>query len=58
MGAMGQSLFSFYIYIENFKKSSCQASLGRFQYNLEGMLLLRPSTKFNQAIMIRQKNLC
>ena len=43
------------IYIENFKKSSCQKSMDRFQYNLEGMCLWSPSSKVVQAIMIREK---
>ena len=37
------------------KKSSCQKPLNRFQYNLEGMFLWWPSTKFVQAVMIHQK---
>ena len=43
------------IYIENFKKSSCQKPMDRFQYNLEGMCLWSPSSKVVQAVMIRQK---
>ena len=43
------------IYIENFKKSSCQKPMDRFQYNLEGMCLWSPSSKVVQAIMICQK---
>ena len=32
MAARGRGLFSIYIYIENFKKSSCQKPLDRFQF--------------------------
>ena len=37
------------------QKSSCQKPLNRFQYYLAGMFLWWPSTKFVQAVMIRQK---
>ena len=40
MAARGRGLFSLYIYIENFKKSSCQKPLDRFQYNFAEMFLL------------------
>ena len=54
-GRQGQGLFSLYIYIENFKKSSCQKPLDRFQYNFAEMFLWLSSTKIVQAIWIRQK---
>ena len=55
MAARGRGLFSLYIYIENFKKSSCQKPLDRFQYNFAEMFLWLSSTKIVQAISIRQK---
>ena len=55
MAARGRGLFSLYNYIENFKKSSCQKPLDRFQYNIAEMFLWLSSTKIVQAIMIRQK---
>ena len=55
MAARGRGLFSLYIYIENFKKSSCQKPLDQFQYNFAEMFLWRSSTKIVQAIWIRQK---
>ena len=55
MAARGRGLFSQYIYIENFKKSSCQKPLDRFQYNFAEMFLWWSSTKIVQAIWIRQK---
>ena len=55
MAARGQGLFSLYIYIENFKKSSCLKPLDRFQYNFAEMFLWLSSTKIVQAIWIRQK---
>ena len=55
MAARGRGLFSLYIYIENFKKSSCQKPLDRFQYNFAEMFLWLSSTKIVQAIWIRQK---
>ena len=54
-GPRGRGLFSQYIYIENFKKSSCQKPLDRFQYNFAEMFLFRSSNKIVQAIWIRQK---
>ena len=42
MAAKGRGLFSLYIYIENFKKSSCQKPLDRFQYNFAEMFLWFP----------------
>ena len=54
-GRQGRGLFSLYIYIENFKKSSCQKPLDRFQYNFAEMFLWLSSTKIVQAIWIRQK---
>ena len=55
MAARGRGLFSHYIFIENFKKSSCQKPLDRFQYNFAEMFLWLSSTKIVQAIWIRQK---
>ena len=55
MAARGWGLFSLYICIENFKKSSCQKPLDRFQYNFAEMFLWLFSTKIVQAIWIRQK---
>ena len=55
MAARGRSLFSLYIYLENFKKSSCQKPLDRFQYSFAEMFLWLSSTKIVQAISIRQK---
>ena len=55
MAARGRGLFSLYIYIENFKKSSCQKLLDRFQYNFAEMFLWLSSRKIVQAIWIRQK---
>ena len=55
MAARGRGLFSLYIYIENFKKSSCQEPLDRFQYNFAEMFLWLSSTKIVQAIWIRKK---
>ena len=55
MAARRRGLFSLYIYIENFKKSSCQKPLDRFQYNFAEMFLWLSSTKIVQAIWIRQK---
>ena len=43
------------IYIENFKKFSCQKPLDRFQYNLANIFPWWPSTKILQVIMICQK---
>ena len=40
MAARGRGLFSPYIYIENFKKSSCPKPQDRFQYNFAEMFLL------------------
>ena len=57
MAARGRGLFSLYIYIENFKKSSCPKPLDRFQYNFAEMFLWLSSTKIVQAIWIRQKNM-
>ena len=57
MAARGRGLFSLYIYIGNFKKSSCQKPLDRFQYNFAEMFLWLSSTKIVQAIWIRQKNM-
>ena len=54
-GRQGRGLFSLYIYIENFKKSSCQKPLDRFQYNFVEMFLWLSSTKIVQAIWIHQK---
>ena len=54
-GRQGRGLFSLYIYIENFKKSSCQKTLDRFQYNFAEMFLWLSSTKIVEAIWIRQK---
>ena len=54
-GRQGRGLFSLYIYIENFKKASCQKPLDRFQYNFAEMFLWLSSTKIVQAIWIRQK---
>ena len=54
-GRQGRGLFSLYIYIENFKKSSCQKPLDQFQYNFAEMFLWLSSTKIVQAIWIRQK---
>ena len=34
MTARGRGLFPLYIYIEKYKKSSCQKNTGRFQYNV------------------------
>ena len=50
-----RGLFSLYIYIENFKKSSCQKSLDQFQYNFAEMFLWWSFTKIVQAIWIHQK---
>ena len=47
MAARGRDYFP---YISKFQKP-----LDRFQYNLAGMFLWWPSTKFVQAVMIRQK---
>ena len=58
MAARGRGLFSLYIYIENFKKSSCQKPLDRFQYNFAGMFVWWSCTKIVQAIWIRQKHGC
>ena len=55
MAARGGDLFSLYIYIENFKISSCQKPLDGFQYNFAEMFLWLSSTKTVQAIWIRQK---
>ena len=55
MAARGRGLFSQYIYIENFKKSSCLKPLDRFQYNFAEMFLWWSSTKIVEAIWIRQK---
>ena len=55
MTARGRGLFSLYIYIENFKKISCQKPLDQFQYNVAEMFLWWSSTKIVQAIWIRQK---
>ena len=55
IAARGRGLFSLYIYIENFIKSSCQTPLDRFQYNFAEMFLWWSSTKIVQAIWIRQK---
>ena len=57
MAARGRGLFSLYIYIENFKKSSCQKPLDQFQYNFAEMFLWLSSTKIVQAIWICQKNM-
>ena len=57
MAARGRGLFPLYIYIENFKKSSCQKPLDRFQYNSAEMFLWWCSTKIVQAIWIRQKDM-
>ena len=54
-GRRGRGLFPPYIYIENFKRSSCQKPLDRFQYNFTEMFLWWSSTKIVQAIWIRQK---
>ena len=40
MAAKGRGLFSVYIYIENFKKSSCQKLLDRFLYNRNVSLVI------------------
>ena len=55
MAARGRGLFSLYIYIENFQKSSCPKPLDRFQYNFAEMFLWWSSTKIVQDIWIRQK---
>ena len=55
MAARGRGLFSLYICIENFKKSSCQKPLDRFPYNFAEMFLWWSSCKIVQAIWIRQK---
>ena len=55
MAARGRGLFSLYIYIENFKKSSSQKPLDRFQYNFAEIFLWWSSTNIVQAIWIRQK---
>ena len=56
MVARRQSLFSLYIYIENFKNLLVITHwTDIFQYNLIGLFLWWPSTKFVQAVMIRQK---
>ena len=55
MAARGRGLFSLYIYIENFKKSSCHKPLDRFQYNFTEMFLWWSCCKIVQAIWIRQK---
>ena len=57
MAARGRGLFPPYIYIENFKKSSCQKPLDQFQYNFAEMFLWLSSTKIVQAIWICQKNM-
>ena len=49
-------LFSRYIYIAKFLKSSCQKLLDRFQYNFPGMFPWWPSTKIVQAVMVCQKH--
>ena len=51
----GEDLFSLYIYIENFKKSSCQKPQDPFHYNLAKMFPWWPSTKIVQVIVICQK---
>ena len=53
MAARGRGLFSLYIYIEKFKKSSRQKPLDQFQYNYEEMFLWWSSTKIVQAFWIR-----
>ena len=55
MAARGRGLISLYIYIENFKKSSCQKPLDRFPYNFAEMFLWWSSTKIVWAISISQK---
>ena len=55
IAARERGLFSLYIYIENFKKSSCQKPLDRFQYNFAEMFLWLSFTKIVQAIWIREK---
>ena len=53
-GEGGGGFFSFYIYIENFKKNSCQKPLNRFQYNFDRMIFWLPDTKTVQTVMIRK----
>ena len=48
-------IFPIYIYIRNFKKSSCQKPLDLFQYNLADMFPWWPFNKIVQPIMICQK---
>ena len=55
MAARKRGLFSLYIYIENFKKSSCQNLPERFWYNLAELFLWWPSIKIVQTVMICQK---
>ena len=56
MAAKGRGgVFFLYICIKNFKKSSCQKPLDRFQNNIAEMFPGLPSTKIVQAVMIRQK---
>ena len=54
-GCLGVGLI-FPIYLgRKLWKSSCQKPLNRFQFNLAGMFVWWPSTKFFQAVMILQK---
>ena len=55
MATRGQGLISLYIFIENFKKSSCQKPLDGFLYNFAEMFLWWSSIKIVQAISISQK---
>ena len=57
MATRGQGLFSLYIYIEIFKKSSCPKPVDWFQYNFAKIFLWWSSRKIVQAIWIRQKNM-
>ena len=50
-----RDLFSLYIYIENFKKSSCQKPLEGFQYNFAEMFPWWSFTKIVQTMICQKK---
>ena len=56
IAARGGAYFPYIFLNRKLLKSSCQKLLKWFQYNLAGMFLWWPSTKFVQAVMILQKH--
>ena len=57
MAARGHGLFSQYIYIENFKKCSCQKPQDWFPYNFAKMFLWWSSTKIVSSHLDSSKNM-